>query len=74
MIDARSRSGSFNPRARAGRDLARLAPPDAPEGFNPRARAGRDAAFMEKYNEITGFIQRARAGRDISSEYGFSNL
>ena len=33
---------SFNPRARAGRDVAGYAMAAAQSGFNPRARAGRD--------------------------------
>ena len=32
----------FNPRARAGRDMATFTVLGRDEGFNPRARAGRD--------------------------------
>ncbi len=37
--------GSFNPRAREGRDAATVLPVAAAIGFNPRAREGRDARF-----------------------------
>ncbi len=56
--------GRFNPRARAGRDMADLLEFKANTCFNPRARAGRDSIKQEKFTRVCGFNPRARAGRD----------
>ena len=55
---------SFNPRARAGRDVKRSVRRAGCAGFNPRARAGRDARWRCGSSGVKSFNPRARAGRD----------
>ena len=58
---------SFNPRARAGRDVCFRKSIVGSKCFNPRARAGRDHRGARLLDEAAGFNPRARAGRDLRS-------
>ena len=60
----RQARNSFNPRAHAGRDLARLAQNKIGNGFNPRAHAGRDSSMAPTRMDEKCFNPRAHAGRD----------
>ena len=64
----------FNPRARAGRDIAKTLILTFDNGFNPRARAGRDIAKTLILTFDNGFNPRARAGRDPGVWYNFFQL
>ena len=57
---------SFNPRARAGRDVGAVSFIFATFSFNPRARAGRDGYPGYRPSLNMCFNPRARAGRDKS--------
>ncbi len=61
---ARTRTASFNSRAREGRDSRSLITPASPSRFNSRAREGRDAVRAIRRAIDDGFNSRAREGRD----------
>jgi len=56
---------SFNPRARAGRDVMVEAVITHIEGFNPRARAGRDLALLAFHLLMSFQSTRPRGARLI---------
>ena len=60
-----SRHGSFNPRARVGRDFLRYGQFQCWIGFNPRARVGRDRNAVSSVQFQDRFNPRARVGRDL---------
>ena len=57
--------GSFNPRARTGRDRRAATSAHSASRFNPRARTGRDKTFDKVSFRRFCFNPRARTGRDI---------
>jgi len=61
---------SFNPRARAGRDLYRCYRTSTHQRFNPRARAGRDTGCKPYRKRLLCFNPRAPRGArlDIAKE------
>ena len=60
--------GSFNPRARTGRDLPRRTMVGAIGRFNPRARTGRDGRPSRACRRGRCFNPRARTGRDAPAQ------
>ena len=58
--------GSFNPRARVGRDSLSARPRHTHGCFNPRARVGRDPTWLAGLCHRASFNPRARVGRDIT--------
>ena len=64
VLRLRRHSGSFNPRARKGRDYNYWSRASAPHSFNPRARKGRDCSTRRTIRSIRCFNPRARKGRD----------
>jgi len=58
--------GSFNPRARVGRDQYNPYFQYVNKSFNPRARVGRDLCASQTLAEGLCFNPRARVGRDAA--------
>ena len=63
------RRGSFNPRAREGRDLWSKSRTLRNTSFNPRAREGRDQISILGAQLPSGFNPRAREGRDLTAKH-----
>ena len=67
-------SGSFNPRARVGRDLKICMAPDRPRVFqSTRPRGARPDRWYGILRWTNGFNPRARVGRDLSNFPTFSH-
>ena len=66
--------GSFNPRARVGRDEKNIAGKQTMACFNPRARVGRDLPLIPFAQGWKSFNPRARVGRDLAGPEALSGL
>ena len=63
----------FNPRARDGRESARLLAVLDTSRFNPRARDGRERRQATYFPFVQCFNPRARDGREIAHERALPN-